>query len=98
MEDIDMKKFLFKLSVIKYGVLNYVKKNTYGIVSEYGKVEKIGFGIKEDDRESWYIDKVKYRFGKPIDKKRYWDIDEFRKDKNFEKNRIVVKGFLNEKI
>lgn len=95
MEDKIMKTFLFRLSVIKYNIINFLKKNTFGVVSEYGKVDRIGFNVKEDERESWYIDKIKYKFGKPTLIKRYWDIEDFKNDKNNNKSRIVVRGFTN---
>jgi hypothetical protein len=70
-------------------VTNWVKRNIYGVVIEVGKVDRVGFKSEED----WYIDRVLYRFGKPINKRRYWNEKEFEKERSFNKRRTVVKGF-----
>lgn len=74
-------------------ILNEVKKRTYGVVSHIGKIDRIGFS-DIDSREDWYVDRVLYRFGKPIQTRRYFDLEELNKDKKFSKSRIIVKGFL----
>lgn len=70
-------------------LVNWFKRNFYGVVIEVGKVNRVGFNSCED----WYIDRVKYRFGKPIDVRRYWNDKEYEKDKSFNKKRVIVKGF-----
>jgi len=79
----------------KFKLFNWFKKNVYGIVVEIGKVNRIGFRGGEE----WYMDRVLYKFGKPINQRRYWNRDEFRKEKEINKNkRIVVKGFHKDAV
>ena len=75
-------------------LVSWFKRNFYGVVIEFGKVDRVGFKADED----WYIDRVLYKFGKPINSRRYWDEKEFKRDKTFNKGRVVVKGFIKESV
>ena len=71
-------------------LISWFKRNIYGVVIEIGKVDRVGFKSHED----WYIDRVLYKFGKRINSRRYWDNKDFEKDKTFNNERVVVKGFI----
>ena len=67
---------------------DFFKKCTYGTVTSIGSVKTVGF--KSED--NYYIDKHTYLFGRIINKKRFWNLKDLKKDKQPTKV-----GFIQEK-
>jgi len=67
-----------------------LKKYFYGTVKEIGCERKIGYIPVEE----YYIDKHSYLFGFKIKTVRYWNYDDYLKNKNLKNvKRKIVKGF-----